>query len=80
MSMYNTSSTGFTITTADVTPVKTPTGILVTRSVETKAGWVGQIIVDKDIIWESASPHHESGDAVREANERVVDKLRRLFA
>lgn len=76
---FTTTSNGFLVGYGNSEPVKTPAGILVTRAVETKAGWVGQIILDKDIVWES-EPKHKSDEAVMDANDRVVDKLRRLFA
>lgn len=57
----------------------TPAGLLVTRAVETKAGWVGQVIIDKDIVWESAA-FDERDAAVSEANGLVVDRLKALFA
>lgn len=78
---------GFIMQTTQVEPINTPSGLLVTRSVQTKAGWVGQILVDKTIIWEgppqtSSNPDDGkelSKDAVGEANWRVVNALRGLL-
>jgi hypothetical protein len=70
--------------------VQTPAGILATRAVETKAGWVGQIVLDKEIIWESDAmsdddddePNAETGQrkAMKATNERVMVRLRKIFA
>ena len=83
---YGTTS-GLTLNVAPTEPIKTPTGIIVTRSVETKDGWVGQIIVDKTIVWESEGfqdddEKHQTGEriAVKAANDRVIGALTRLFA
>lgn len=81
------SSNGFVMQTTQLEPIKTPAGLLVTRAVQTKAGWVGQILVDKTIIWEgpaqtSSSPDDDedlSSAAVKEANWRVVNALRGLL-
>jgi hypothetical protein len=57
----------------------TPKGLLVTRAVEVKDGWVGQIIVDKAIVWQGAEMEKQC-DAVEQATEKVVVRLRKLFA
>lgn len=57
---------------------KTPAGLLVTQAVQTKDGWLGQVIVDKEIIWESDA-EDEGEDAIKSANECVVEVLRALF-
>lgn len=74
-----TSSMGFSIANTPVTPTSTPPGLLATRAVQTKAGWVGQILLDKTIVWESAIILHQ-GEAVEVANKRVIRKLSTLFA
>lgn len=73
------SSYGITIspTPADTRP-KTPAGLIVTQAVQTRDGWLGQVIVDKQIVWESG-PDEDGEAAVGAANARVVDVLRRLF-
>lgn len=85
MSTYasNTTLTGssygitFTPETSHERP-KTPSGLVVTQAVQTKEGWLGQVIVDKEIVWESDAEHHGE-DAIRSANERVVEAFRDLF-
>lgn len=59
-------------------PAATPSGLIVTRAVETKAGWVGQIIVDKEILWQGEPTRHAM-DAQEEANYRVVQRIKKLF-
>lgn len=58
---------------------KTPAGLIVTQAVQTKDGWLGQVIVDKEIVWES-DPREEGEEAVQAANARVVARLRALLA
>ena len=84
---YGSATGGMTLNVVPTEPMKTPTGLLVTRAVETKDGWVGQIVVDKTIVWESEGVPNdddrpETGErkAVKAANERVVGALARLFA
>lgn len=66
-------------------PEPAPRQLIATRAVQTKAGWVGQVIIDAEIIWET-EPWAEEGDespadaAIREANTYVVDRIKRLFA
>ncbi|HMK63735.1 MAG TPA: hypothetical protein VK386_08965 [Acidimicrobiales bacterium] len=57
---------------------KTPDGLLATRAVETIAGWVGQIIVAKTIVWES-EPEEDAKKATSEANDRLSEKIGKLF-
>lgn len=79
---YGTISTnGATITLSpevrDTRP-KTPAGLIVTATAQTKEGWLGQVIVDKTIVWES-SAFRDSESAVDAANRRVVDAVKDLF-
>lgn len=77
--------TGIAITAGDgAKPEPTPKGLIVTRAVETKAGWVGQVIVDKDIVYESEAflddeDRRGSELSLAEVNSYVVDKVKRLF-
>jgi hypothetical protein len=57
---------------------KTPAGLIVTQAVQTKDGWLGQVIVDKTIVWESA-PAEDGEDAVKAANSRVVEVFKSWF-
>jgi hypothetical protein len=75
------SSSGATITltpeTNDTRP-KTPSGLIVTATAQTKEGWLGQVIVDKTIVWES-SAFRNADDAVDAANRRVVEAVKNWF-
>ena len=69
------SSYGFAITpqTAGEKPT-TPPGLIVTQAVQTRHGWLGQVLVDKQIVWESDLD--EDGEAaVQVANARVVEAV-----
>lgn len=57
---------------------KTPSGLIVTQAVQTKDGWLGQVIVDKEIVWESAAAE-KGTDAIQAANTRVVQAFKTLF-
>lgn len=57
---------------------KTPAGLIVTQAVQTKEGWLGQVIVDKEIVWES-DPKSSGDYAIESANARVVDRVRAWF-
>lgn len=65
-------------------PVPAPKGLIVTRAVQTKSGWVGQVIVDTDIVYES-SPFLDSDSgrgsslALEDVNQYVVDRVKRIF-
>jgi len=73
------SSYGMTLspTPAETRP-KTPAGLIVTQAVQTKDGWLGQVIIDKTIVWES-SPVKDGEAAVGAANSRVVEVLKSWF-
>jgi hypothetical protein len=58
---------------------KTPSGLIVTAAVQTKEGWLGQVIVDKEIVFESGACDNADA-AVEIANKRVVDVIKALFA
>lgn len=60
-------------------PEKTPEGLIVTRAVETQDGWRGQILVDKEIVFETEATN-ESQDALAAVNIRVVTRIKKLFA
>lgn len=78
------SNYGFTIspTTAETKP-KAPAGLVVTQAVQTKEGWLGQVVVDKEIVWESEAYDDSEDaiqDAIQDANAQVVDVFKALFA
>lgn len=57
---------------------KAPTGLIVTKASQTKGGWLGQVFVDGQIVWESEHCSF-SENAVEAANQRVVDVISNLF-
>lgn len=57
---------------------RTPSGLIVTRAVETRDGWLGQILVDKEIVYQG-DPHEGGDDAIKEANSLVVSAVKGLF-
>ena len=59
-------------------PEPPPRGLINTRAQQTRAGWVGQVIVDREIVHETR-PVPESEDAVAEVNAFVVWAVKRLF-
>ncbi len=73
------SNYGFTITpdTGSKAP-KPPSGLVVTQAVQTRDGWLGQVIVDKEIVWES-DRYEDGEDAIQSANGRVVEAFKTLF-
>ena len=65
---------------------KTPAVLIVTRAVETKDGWLGQVLVDKEIVFQTdpitadTFDAEDAGrDAIKAANTRVVQAIRALF-
>ena len=84
MATYSTASTSLTLNGVALTagsspePAKAPKGLIVTRAVETKGGWVGQLIVDEEIIWES-TPQDAGETAERLATARVVARIKKLL-
>jgi hypothetical protein len=75
---YSTGNTGISLVPTDAERITTPKGLLVTRALELQEGWVGQIIVDKQIVWQGAAVEDER-DATQEATSRVVERLKWLF-
>lgn len=59
-------------------PRDAPKGLFNTRAVQVRDGWLGQLIVDTEIVYESDL--HESGEnAVNDANSFLIDRIKRLF-
>lgn len=54
-------------------------GLITTTAVKTLSGWLGQVLADQAIVWES-EPQDEREDALAEADAKVADKLAELFA
>ena len=59
-------------------PKQTPKGLLVTRAVETADGWLGHLIIDGAIVYET-KPHLDSDEALADVNGRVVARLKKVF-
>lgn len=82
--IYNTistSGTGITFTPTKATErPKTPPGLIVTNAVQTKDGWLAQVIVDKEIVFEELVTDGGAEDAIDAANTRVVRAFKDLFA
>lgn len=57
---------------------KTPSGLIATQAVQIMDGWVGQVIVDKTIVFQT-EPQSNPDDAIDAANKRVVTAIRSLF-
>ena len=75
---YSSGNTGISLVPTDAERITTPKGMLVTRAIELQEGWVGQIIIDKSIVWQG-NPRDDEKEAVQEATSRVVDRLKFLF-
>jgi hypothetical protein len=59
-------------------PKPTPKELIVTRAVENKQGWTGQIIMTGEIILEF-SPYEKAEEALGVANEHVKQAFKSLF-
>ena len=51
---------------------------IATRTIQLREGWVGQIVVDDEIVWES-DPTVTANGAATFARERALTQLARLF-
>jgi hypothetical protein len=72
-------STGITVATGTgKAPERTPTELIATRAVEAKDGWLGQIIMAGEIVYES-KPQKNSRAALGKVNRRVHDAFKRLI-
>lgn len=68
-------------------PEPPPKGLLATRAVEIKDGWIGQVLVDREIVWESdaiteadVGDNERPGDVAQDlANDAVLNRIKRLF-
>jgi hypothetical protein len=60
-------------------PATAPKGLIATTAVETQQGWLGQVVIDGEIVRESA-PFLDSDLALRDANAFVIDRIKGLFA
>jgi hypothetical protein len=84
---YNTSTgtgtfsyNGVTLTTGiGETPKPPPKDLIATRAVESQDGWLGQIIMLGEIVYET-KPQETSQRALGKVNQRVHNRFRRLIA
>lgn len=66
-------------------PAAPPKGLISTTGVQTKAGWIGQVVVHGVIVHEtqpifSDDPDQDRDDAMEAVNRYVLDRIRDLFA
>lgn len=54
--------------------------IAVIIPVRIKAGWIGQVWVSGNIVWESKHAYDEECDAMEKANKYIAKKLAAIFA
>jgi hypothetical protein len=59
-------------------PVKTPKELLVTRAVEVKDGWLGQVVMDGEIVWETPG-WEKAEEALGAANVQVREAFKKLI-
>jgi len=57
---------------------ESPNDLIATRAVQLKEGWVGQVWVDRTVVWQSA-PQGNEGRAQRKANDHLVKRLLKLL-
>lgn len=53
-------------------------GLITTTAVQTRGGWLGQVLADQKIVWET-EPEHDRESALELADERVALVLGALF-
>lgn len=59
-------------------PARAPKGLIVTRAVELQEGWVGQVIVAEEIVWQG-DPFAQAADAEEDATYHVIVRVKSLF-
>lgn len=81
----NASSYGSTMTSGIVlsagespAPAKAPKALIATRAVQMKDGWVGQLFVAEEVVWES-DPQETADDAEQAATARVLKRVKKLL-
>jgi hypothetical protein len=74
------SYSGITLATGiGETPKAAPKELIATRAVESQDGWLGQIIMSGEIVYET-KPQQSSQRALGKVNQRVHNRFRRLIA
>lgn len=53
-------------------PEKPPKGLITTKAVQVADGWLGQVFVDSEIVWES--DYYEESDSAIDIANRVIIK------
>lgn len=60
------------------TPAPAPKALFLTRAVETMDGWIGQLLVDGDIVYQT-NFKDDGKKAVNDANTFLVERIKSLF-
>jgi hypothetical protein len=82
---WNITTNGMIIdSTSGERPVKTPKELIVSRAVEAKDGWLGQIIMSGEIVYETepqVGDEDETGaeKALALVNQHILDAFKRLI-
>lgn len=72
-------TTGIALDTATgKRPEPTPKELIATRAIEAKGGWLGQIVMSGEIVYET-KPQKTSQKALLKVNRRIHDSFRRLI-
>lgn len=59
-------------------PAPPPVALFYTRAVQTKEGWLGQLLIDGEIVYETSVG--EDGEfAVVQANAFLIERIKSLF-
>lgn len=75
-----TSYNGITLTTGTgETPKPAPKDLIATRAIESKDGWLGQVIMSGEIVYQT-KPQGTPDAALTKVNRRVRARFRRLIA
>lgn len=75
-------TSGYTITHGppwDSAPTPWPLSQMSIRASQTKAGWVGLVIVDGEVVWES-SPRKTAQAAQRRATKHVIRRIKKVLS
>lgn len=62
----------------EATPTRAPKALFLTRAVETQDGWVGQLLIDGDIVYQT-NFIEDGREAVNRANNFLVERIKSLF-
>lgn len=78
-SNINYSTTGLILnTTNGPSPTQTPSELLSTRAVESRDGWLGQVVMSGEIVYET-KPQETSAAALRKVNARIHRAFKQLI-